>query len=652
MPSNLRIIPATVHRLRRTVRAHLIRLRHGVIRLPTPICAPWLGLCILLTAQHASSATVELPLHLRLQILQNALQETLTPQPDRQAGLYHKDSYNYFDIADPELIVRDGEPQFMCDISAGAGFAPFGVLPSAIHWEGSIEMNLFFYVDDRWQLRYRVKDSTIYDDKGDKPLLSSFVWKLSKRFLYPRLENFSFDLSPPEDEIMGLLRDSVSPEDAKALETTLSTIRVGTLRADADGMVVPLLLTVADQQLPAAAALPPQQPLTLEETERLLGLLEPLDAFLVFVVKSAGTDFTDPELRDQLFDLLITSRYRLLAILAGDHPVDTDDPLRKLFVEVWQQLRAIIEESADQDGLVQEQLLRYMTFINAGDALLALDAAAPQLGMQITTDGLRRLARMLRPDYQDDPLRFDWAVDPALRDLLNFLPEPQQDRPIRTLGSRLVDVLIGTAHAAQTAPTPLDEIGTRMDRWVPSTAELDEYVTLVAQLLRQAALAQTIGADLDPEYAGIYQHLVPAAALIESCWRQFELKGDQVVFVRSQAGSLGMMQVNQHVWRGFYNIDRLKWDVVYNVQAGSEILMRYFTNNGLKVAKGSGNPDYAARAAYCAYNAGPRAARRFLDPGAASREKMVDERIWSHYRRITAGGSVDLQTCSVRPDVE
>ncbi|HHO47022.1 MAG TPA: hypothetical protein ENN06_00960 [Desulfobacteraceae bacterium] len=614
---------------------------------PQHAWARLLVLCLVLIAPGGlSAATVELPLSLRTRILQNALQESLTPGPDRKAVLYEKDGSNYFHIADPLLSIRDGEPSFRCDIAAGAGFPSLKVVPSAVHWNGSIEMNLFFYVDDQWQLRYRIIDSAIYDENGDQPMLSSFVWKLARRFLYPLLEDFSFDLSPPQREIMELLRNSVSPEDMEELEVTLNTIRVGTLRADADGIVVPLLLTVADQP-PPRAVLPPQEPLSLAEIQRVQNLLEPLDAFLVFVVKSAGADFSNPQLRDQLFDLLITSRYRLLAILAGENPVGDDDPLRSLFVEAWGQLREIIESSEDQDALVQEQLIRYMTFVNAGDALLALDAAAPQLGMHITTDGLRRLARMLQPEYKEDPLRFDWEVDPALRNLFNFLPAAQPDSPLRTLGSRLLDLLIPAAHAAAIPAVAPAEAGRRLDRWVPFPSELDEYQALVALLLEQAALDRVGSEEMESRYAEIYRHLVPATALIESCWRQFTRSNGQVVCVRSQSGSLGIMQINQHVWRGFYDIERLKRDVIYNIEAGTEILMRYFKDNGIKVAGASGRPEYAARAAYCAYNAGPRAARRFFNPQATSREKMVDDRLWEYYRGIAGGGTVDLRTCSV-----
>ena len=605
-----------------------------------------LAQCLLMAALPSPlhAATVELPLVLRAQILQNALQESLTPGPDRMAILYQKDVYNYFQISDPQLTIRDGEPHFRCNVAAGVGFESLGVLPSAVQWKGFIEMDLIFYVDSRWQLRYRIRNSAIYDEKRVQAVLTSFVWNLSRRFLHPLLENFSFDLSLPRKEIMELLRNSVAQEDLAVLEATLNTIAVGKLQADAKGIIVPLQLTVAAQQAPSSP--PPQQPLTLEEIEGLQHLFEPLDAFLVFVVKSAGADFSDPQLRSQLFDLLITSRYKLLAILAGESPVDSADPLRALFIEIWQQLHAIIESSTGQTVQAQEQLLRYMTFINAGDALLALDAAAPQLGMHITTDGLRRLARMLQPGYKGDPLRFDWEVDPALRNLLNFFPQPESSPAAPTLGARLLNILVGTAHADETVPITLAEVSKRLSNWVPTDPELEDYGFLIAQLLRNAAQAQIKKAGLTPEYARIYQNLVPATALIESCWRQFVLKGNQVTCIRSKSGSLGMMQINQHVWRGFYSIERLKSDVFYNIQAGAQILMRYFKEPGLKVAGKSGKPVYAARAAYAAYNAGPQAGRRFLK-ACSAREKQVDDRLWKFYQGFAAGNDADLESCSV-----
>jgi len=681
----------------------------------------FLFFCLLLTtaATPLSAKTVELPLFLRAQILQNALVESLTPQPERPTVLFQEGSYNYLHISKPQLSIRDGQPYFSCNATAGMGFDSLGVLPSVVKWRGSILMKLNFYVDPQWQLRYRIIDSAIYNEQGGKPVVSGFAWELSKRFLHPRLEQYAFDLAMPKKDITAVLRACSSPTNTAPLEAALNTLTVGTLRTSADGLIVPLLLTVADYQTQTVAPLPPQAPLGFEELEKLQHVFEPFDAFLVFIIKSLSADTVnaavDAQQQKHLFDLLITSRYQLLMILTGQTPQESEDPLRLLFIDAWEQLRPIIDNNSQKNGLMQKQLLRYMTFVNAGDALLTLDSAAPDLGIHLTSDGLRRLARMLQPGSGEDPLRFDWQIDPVLRELFQFQPEEPEQKtqekgpdlppdllqdfppesvpvptpapvpnstpdstpqtapePIReqdipvpptqdstpnppaptqgsTTGQYLLNFLVGVAHAESSPPiimigTDLDK---RLNRWIPTPKELNEYEKIIAQLLNSFASEQVKHAGLAPRYATIYKHLVPATAMIESCWQQYERKNDKIVTLRSQSGGLGIMQINQHVWRGFYNIERLQWDTAYNINAGCQILMRYFKEYGTQTAKENGNPDLAARAAYAAYNGGPRACRRFMKADANARQKRVDEHLWNLYQKIAAGGSGDMATCNI-----
>ena len=689
----------------------------------------FLFFCLLLTtaATPLSAKTVELPLFLRAQILQNALVESLTPQPERPTVLFQEGSYNYLHISKPQLSIRDGQPYFSCNATAGMGFDSLGVLPSVVKWRGSILMKLNFYVDPQWQLRYRIIDSAIYNEQGGKPVVSGFAWELSKRFLHPRLEQYAFDLAMPKKDITAVLRACSSPTNTAPLEAALNTLTVGTLRTSADGLIVPLLLTVADYQTQTVAPLPPQAPLGFEELEKLQHVFEPFDAFLVFIIKSLSADTVnaavDAQQQKHLFDLLITSRYQLLMILTGQTPQESEDPLRLLFIDAWEQLRPIIDNNSQKNGLMQKQLLRYMTFVNAGDALLTLDSAAPDLGIHLTSDGLRRLARMLQPGSGEDPLRFDWQIDPVLRELFQFQPEepeqktqekgpnlppdllqdfppdsrpnfppesvpvptpapvpnstpdstPQtapepiieQDIPVpptqdstpnppaptqgSTTGQYLLNFLVGVAHAESSPPIIMigTDLNKRLNRWIATPKELNEYEKIIAQLLNSFASEQVKHAGLAPRYATIYKHLVPATAMIESCWQQYERKNDKIVTLRSQSGGLGIMQINQHVWRGFYNIERLQWDAAYNINAGCQILMRYFKEYGTQTAKENGNPDLAARAAYAAYNGGPRACHRFMKADANARQKRVDEHLWNLYQKIAAGGSGDMATCNI-----
>jgi soluble lytic murein transglycosylase-like protein len=139
---------------------------------------------------------------------------------------------------------------------------------------------------------------------------------------------------------------------------------------------------------------------------------------------------------------------------------------------------------------------------------------------------------------------------------------------------------------------------------------------------------------------------VLATALKESCWRQFVVKSDKITYLSSPSGSIGLMQINPYVWRGFYKLDQLKWNIHYNVVAGSEILSHYLLNYAIKSEK-TNNLDNIARAAYAIYNAGPGAAGRYRQQSSSSREKEVDKRFWEIYQGFKANDEVDLFHCTV-----
>jgi hypothetical protein len=187
---------------------------------------------------------------------------------------------------------------------------------------------------------------------------------------------------------------------------------------------------------------------------------------------------------------------------------------------------------------------------------------------------------------------------------------------------------------------------------VPSRAELDIYEQRVGGLLAQAAAGELRRAELAAPYDAVYRSLVPSTALIESCWRQYVVRQGKVTYLRSQSRSVGMMQINQQVWRGFYDVQRLRWSTAYNVRAGAQILLRYLRDYAVPYAARSGNPDDAPRAVYAVYNAGPRAVGRFSKASPHPREKRVDERFWTLYRAIAAGGRADLRNCSASAEEE
>jgi hypothetical protein len=140
--------------------------------------------------------------------------------------------------------------------------------------------------------------------------------------------------------------------------------------------------------------------------------------------------------------------------------------------------------------------------------------------------------------------------------------------------------------------------------------------------------------------------MVKATAWQESCWRQFVLDGNRVTYLESSTHDLGLMQVNKYVWRGFYNIDRLEWDVLYNASAGMEILARLLDDLELKRgAFTASNPDELARSIYAAYNGGPGSYRRW-HTREAKPIRAIDNSFWAKYQAVLQGHQIDVLSCA------
>jgi hypothetical protein len=596
------------------------------------------------------AAEISVPLRVPLALLREPLTawSELPEQAPRE--LYRNGSCRYFQSGRPALEQRSDGLHFVVHVSGRWALEFVGrcIGPSA--WSGTADLELVPVVGEDGRLRLRISHTTLRDDAGRNAPLLGFLVNLSKRFINTRIEQFSYDLTPPREEVMAVLRDSVPLAILPSIEETLRSLRLGEAGLAPDAVTVPLILTIPDAWRTPPAVRPAAAALDEAAIQRLEQDFQPLDAFVVFVVKRAGLDLDDPELREGLFDLLLESRYRLVEILSGEVEGVSGDPLRDLFIADWEDLRSLIAQ-AGQRGLIRGRLLDYALFFNVGDVLLAIDREAPGLGVEITADGLRRLAGTLQPGATE-PLKYDLKVDPELRRLFDFgpdesPPEPAPPPPELSLVDRVLFGLFRPACARENAPDPAAELGKRLDRWVPGDTQLGEYQEAVNALLRLTADRQLQKGNLEPVHAAIYRHLLPATALIESCWRQFVSENGKVTYLKSSAGSIGMMQINQYVWRGFYEIERLKWDVAYNVRAGAEILMRYLRSNAIPLAENTGQADHIPRATYCVYNAGPKAVRRFLNTKGSARTRAVDERFWKLYQGIAAGGTVDLKQCAV-----
>lgn len=524
--------------------------------------------------------------------------------------------------------------------NARVGLSFLGFCFAPVRWHGFLRSYATPSVSAGWQLGFRDLDSELLDADRRRTTVASRVWDLVKDRVEVELGGFSYDLSPPVADVQGLVRASAGRDSAVQIARALAGLRPLRTSAGPDGVTVTAALDVPDVLRPEPSE--PEPALGALELARWQASLESWDAFLVFVVKDLGTVARRPAVRDDLFDLLMRSRQELLVVLAGG-PQEGADPVRRLFLDTWNGLRAIVREAA-LHGDLDARAARYLTFVTAGDALAAIDAAAPSLGLEISSDGLRRLARVLQPDYAGDPLAYSEAPDPTLREMFRFHEPPPLGEPPDPDGPPSTWNWPGLRSAY--AEPPLTDLGVllkRLDRWVPKPDALEEYRDAVAKLL--AGVADRTGRlnALEPRFVELYPNVVRTTAWQESCWRQFVARNGSVTYLVSKSGDIGIMQVNRRVWRGLFDVTKLQWDIGYNAGAGAEILAQLLSRYGVREA-GTGLEN-VARATYSAYNGGPSAYRRYRRARVPRVLRAIDDAFWEKYRAMAGGRALDFVLC-------
>jgi hypothetical protein len=600
---------------------------------------------LLLPAQAASvhAREIEIPVRFDHELLRQTARAEIYTGADGEAVVWDDGTgCGSLVLRDPQIDAADGLVRLLTRAESRLGRRVLGLCLRVFTWNGTLEIFQDAVVaPDRRTVEFRVVESNVYDQDGEKGLLTGRLWDLVSGHVHPRLEAVRLDLEGVVGELRGALPLFFPPEDADQVAAVVGSLRVGGVSVDSAGVRVALLFDVPGPA-PAPAAPTAEPALRPVEIEAWHRAWQHWDAFLTFVVKHLAGEPAASALRTSLGDVLLVARHDIVAILATPAP-EAGDPVPGLFLETWDRLAPLVRDLADRSPL--PLAMRYTSFIGAADALAAMTRAGPEMGIEISADGLRRLARLVAPDASEDPLEYATGIDTELRDLLGFgppLPPPEVPVPEPTSWWRRVLDPVRPAHAAD------DPVAT-LQSWVPRRQGIDAYLDRVRRVLISATDTSLDRHPLDARPRQLYRDLVPATAWLESCWRQFVLRAGQIAYLRSSAGSVGLMQVNETVWRGVYDRQGLRWDIAYNARAGAEILMHYLRDYA--IARGEdrrdGGVDNLARATYAVYNGGPRHLARYRSSSVKPALRRIDDLFWKRYAQVRAGRVLEVRRCLV-----
>jgi len=171
----------------------------------------------------------------------------------------------------------------------------------------------------------------------------------------------------------------------------------------------------------------------------------------------------------------------------------------------------------------------------------------------------------------------------------------------------------------------------------------------VRMVLDQAAENVLKKKKLGAAYHDLYRSAVLATAWQESCWRQFVVKSGKIGPITSyNQSSVGMMQINEKVWRGIYKVENMRWNIRYNAMTGCEILELYLRQYALKKPESKGlDSNTLARSLYAMYNGGPGQFKKFLARKANNKFIKVDQLFREKYSLTTSNQLDKISICLI-----
>ena len=590
----------------------------------------------LVTAELAVAREVALPLRFGNALVEKVLVDQLFTGPGQSlVAMKDGSGCNYLILSDPRLSGVDGLLRIRSAARGRVATAIGSQCLVLLDWTGFVETDQRAELDGRNpRVRFRTVDSRLLDDDGEPSTIAGALWGWVSDHVHPRLDTLTVDLQAPLAEIRSLLPLMLASGDAERTRHIIDSLSLTGVSVERDALTLAARVDIPD--LPGAAPIP-QVVLTPEELARWQQAWQQWDAFLTFVVKASARDTTRDASRSALFDVLLSARYDIVAILAS--PPQGPDPVPKLFVQTWDRLAPVLRDM--QTGLPGETALQYLSFIAAADALKGIQSLGPGTGLDLSADGLRRMARMIAPSTAEDPLTRSDQVDPELRTLMGFgaaIAPPQRDGGVWWLHG-----MFRQAHA-RVRIDPL--LVVKLNLWVADYKNAKGYLPLVEDLLDQTVEVTMEKGKVPAKHARLFHDLVLATAWKESCWRQFVRKKGKVKTIRSVTGALGMMQVDPNAWRGFYDIADLAENIGYNARAGADILAHYLTHYAIRKREDKyGIADALARATYAVYNGGPSHRRRYRLKKTKKSLRAIDKSFYEKYLSINSGESQAVMSC-------
>jgi hypothetical protein len=346
---------------------------------------------LLTLALPAHAKPVDVPLQIDYDFIRNILVSELYTGPGNTAKVW-EDKCGYVTLSDPKLDGQKGLVHGVNKLQTRLGAKLGGKCITLLDWEGFLETFQKPTLDAAKSLvTLPVVNMSAYDASG-KPLATGKLWETVRRFVEPKLSGVKLDLHDAKEKIQKTLPSLVPDENAAEIRRAVDSLTLNKIAAGDKGVDLAFGFDMPELKPVKAVERQSSAPLSAEEMQQWQDSWEHWEAFLNDAVNQATQDTQSQALRGDLQEVLADAHNAFEEGLSAPAQ-DGNDPVRSFFTRSWPRLAPALKEVSKE--LPGAESLRYVTFIAATDVLYELDNQGALLGLDISSDGLRKLARLM-----------------------------------------------------------------------------------------------------------------------------------------------------------------------------------------------------------------------------------------------------------------
>lgn len=295
---------------------------------------------------------------------------------------------SFLDLSNPQLSGEDGLLKIDNNVHARIGTKLGGKCMSVLEWSGVLETYQKPTLDAKGQiLSFPVTKTRAYDSNG-QALNIDQLQNLLQKAAAPKLASLKIDLDHSRQDIVKILLPYISAKDSEQLHDAVNSLRFGKVDVDAASMTLGLSFT-SDQLKPGNKKT--EAVFSDKELQKWQAVWQGWQTALDQAIEKAPVDGELAAQRATLHEILEQAGSAFEQGLTSEGYAIENDPVRVFLNKSWDNLAPLLRTASKQ--LPGAESLRYLTLIAATDLIYELEAIGSPFALDISSNGLRKLAR-------------------------------------------------------------------------------------------------------------------------------------------------------------------------------------------------------------------------------------------------------------------